>query len=222
MPKSFNFGAAAGLGARWREPKFIVRAILGVLLGANLVAAGLLLFPPGGSSEDLDRQLTSLQAQVQTQRARLDATRAHAAAIEKGRVEGDSFLDDYFLPRRTATSHLVSVLEKAAAGSHVKSREGAISMEPVEGSDTLYMWTITATYEGTYQELLHLVHEIDSAPGLLVIESLNAAPQQGGKNLSVAMKIQTFVRDDGKAFGSGEEPAEAHVEPPLERHAGTP
>ena len=48
----------------FREPQFILRVIVGVLLAANLIAAGILLFPPGGSAEDLEKQLASLQAQA--------------------------------------------------------------------------------------------------------------------------------------------------------------
>ncbi len=62
------------------------------------------------------------------------------------------------------------------------------------------MMSITATYEGTYADLMRFVHEIDPSPRLLIIESLNAAPKQGpGKLITVSMKLDTFVRDDGAA-----------------------
>jgi type IV pilus assembly protein PilO len=58
------------------------------------------------------------------------------------------------------------------------------------------MMSITATYEGTYADLLHFVHELDRSSKLVIIESLNAAPQQGTNLLSVALKLDTFVRED--------------------------
>ena len=182
----------------WRDPQFTVRASLGVLLAANLVAAGMLLYPPGGSADDLQRELAALQTQVVAKRALIEKVRQHAAAVEMGRAEGDQFLSDYFLPRRSAPEMLLSELDTAAKGS-VRERERSVSLEPVEGSDSLFMMTITANYEGTYADLLHFVHEIDKAKRLLIIESLNAAPQAGSKTLSVSMKLETFVREDAGA-----------------------
>ena len=58
--------------------------------------------------------------------------------------------------------------------------------------------SITAAYEGTYADVLHFVHEIDRSPRMLIIESLNAAPEQGpGKLITVSMKLDTFVREEG-------------------------
>lgn len=59
------------------------------------------------------------------------------------------------------------------------------------------MMSITANYEGTYNDLMHFVHEIDRSPRLLLIESLNAAPEQGAGKLTVSMKLDTFVRVEG-------------------------
>jgi Tfp pilus assembly protein PilO len=187
--------------SHWRNRKLVLRAALGVLAAANLIAAGMILFPPGGSAEELRQQLTSLQSQIQSRQVVLERTRQHASAVEKGRAEGDDFLNEYFLPSRSHMSSLLTELEAAASKSKIKPREHAYAVEPVEGSDTLSMMTITAAYEGTYTDLMQFVHEVDRSPRLLIIESLNAAPQQGSGLLSVAIKMETFVRDDGTDSG---------------------
>jgi Tfp pilus assembly protein PilO len=170
-----------------------------VLAVGNLIAVGLLLFPPGGSESDLEQQEATLRSQVTASRARLEQTRKHAAAVEKGRMQGDEFLTDYFLERRTAYSTLLTELVDAAEQSKIKPKEHAYATEPVEGSDSLSMMTITANYEGSYENLMQFVHEIDRSPRLFIIEALNAAPQQGSGVLNVAMKIETFVREDGSS-----------------------
>lgn len=186
--------------SNWREPQTMVRAVLGVLLLANLVAAGMVLFPPGGSAEELERESINLQSQVKARTVALEGTRLHAASVEKGRSEGDQFLDSYFLPSRTAFSTVIADLQDAASQTKIKAREASYSLQPVEGSDTLSLMSITAAYEGTYADLLRFVHEIDTSKRLLIIESLNAAPMQGpGKLITVSMKLDTFVRDDGSA-----------------------
>lgn len=195
MPRSFSgsFGNGAG-----RAP----RIILGVLLAANLIAAGLVMYPPGGSADSLERQAADLQARAISSKVLLESTRQHVAAVEKGRTEGDRFLGGYFLARRTAYSTLLTELVEAADRSKIKPREHAYATEPIEGSDTLSMMTISANYEGTYANLMNFVHEIDKSPRLFIIEGLTAAPQQTGGTLNVSMKIDAFVREDGLISGS--------------------
>lgn len=184
-----------------RDPQTVVRAVLGTLVLANLAAAGLVLFPPGGSAEDLERERINLESQLQTSKARLQLTRQHASAVEKGRKEGDDFLKKYFLTKRTAFSTLVAELQAAAKDTKLKERDSSYATEPIEGSDALSMMTITAAFDATYQDLMHFVYQLDRSPELLIIESLSAAPQVGSDVLSVNMRLNTFVRSDDEADG---------------------
>lgn len=186
---------------RLRDPQTIVRAVLGTLLAANVIAAGLVLFPPGGSAEELDRERVTLDSQLRTAKARLEETRKHASAVAKGRTEGDAFLDKYFLQNRSEFSTILSELEDASKNTKLVPREKAFALEPVEGSDNLSMLSITAAYEGKYQDLLQFVHEIDRSPGLLIIESMSTAPQANSDILAVSMRMNAFVRDAGGAGG---------------------
>jgi Tfp pilus assembly protein PilO len=190
MPRSFN--CAAGVTVWWR-------VALGVLLLATIGAAWIVMYPPGGSADELQKQLAALESQAAARRALLASTRQHVAAVEQGRTEGDKFLNEYFLTRRTAYSTLLSELIDAADRAKIKPKEHAYATEPIEGSDSLSMMSISANYEGTYANLMRFVHEIDRSPRLLIIEALNAAPEQSGGTLNISMKIDTFVRDDGSA-----------------------
>jgi len=190
MPRSFN--GAAGVTVWWR-------VALGVLLLATIGAAWIVMYPPGGSADELQKQLAALESQAAARRALLASTRQHVAAVEQGRTEGDKFLNEYFLARRTAYSTLLSELVDAADRAKIKPKEHAYATEPIEGSDSLSMMSISANYEGTYANLMRFVHELDRSPRLLIIEALNAAPEQSGGTLNISMKIDTFVRDDGSA-----------------------
>ena len=189
MARNFN---RRGPGARgwWR-------IALGALLVATIAAAAIVMYPPGGSADDLERQLAALESQTAAKRALVASTRQHVAAVEQGRAEGDKFLSEYFLARRTAYSTLLSELVGAADRAKIKPKEHAYATEPIEGSDSLSMMSISANYEGTYANLMRFVHELDRSPRLLIIEALNAAPQQTGGTLNISMKIDTFVREDG-------------------------
>jgi hypothetical protein len=119
--------------------------------------------------------------------------------IESGRGEGDRFMGSYFLPRRPAYSTIVGELNNLASQAKITPRDSAWAMEPVEGSDTLDMLQISANFEGTYPDLIHFINLLDKSDRLLIIESLNATPQQSGGRLNVMLKLDTFVQEDGSA-----------------------
>ncbi|MBI4873381.1 MAG: type 4a pilus biogenesis protein PilO [Acidobacteria bacterium] len=191
---------------RWRrDPRILLRVLLGVLLAGNLVAAFLVFRPIGGSAEELQQQMSALRRQFGQRQAGVGNLRALVAKLEKGRAEGDRFIAQHFLARRTAYSTLMAELGKSAQSAGIKPREHAFNFEPIEGSDTLGMLIVTANYEGSYADLVQFVNALDRSPRLLIVESLTAAPQQAGGTLNVAMRLNAFVVDDG----SGPPPAPA-------------
>ncbi len=168
-----------------------------VLLVLNAIAAWFVWRPPGGSPAELEQQLTDLRAQVLQRRVILNRTRQNVSKVETGRSEGDVFMDRYFLAERTAYSSILGELVQAAKDTKIKPKEHAFTAEPIEGSDNLAMMTITGNYEASYADLLAFINKLDRSPGLVVIESLNATPQQGTAGLlNVNMKLDAFVRQD--------------------------
>ena len=77
----------------------------------------------------------------------------------------------------------------------MRPRERSFAYDPIEGSDTLSMMTVTANYEGTYGDLLQFVNKLDKSARFLILDTLTAAPQVSGPNLNVQIKFNTFVRE---------------------------
>jgi hypothetical protein len=194
MLRNFNFNV-------WppNNPRAIIQLGLCVLLGANLVAGFFVIRPIGGSPQDLQRQAGEMRTEQRQKQGALDKTRALAGKIEIGRGEGDKFMSKYFLPRRTAYSTIMTELNDMASQAKVTPRESTSAIEPVEGSDTLQMMQITANFEGDYGSLIRFVNLIDKSNRLLIMESLNATPQQGATKLNVMMRLDMYVREDGSA-----------------------
>jgi type IV pilus assembly protein PilO len=180
-----------------KDPRLLVRAALGVLVLANIVAALMAFKPWGGSAEDLAREQVNLQQQLASMQARLEKTKALVAKAERARKEGDGFLAEYTTQRRTIFSTIFAELERVAREAGIQPRPSSYELDPVEGSDTLYQMNISAAYEGSYANLTKFVNLLDKSPRFLIIESLMAAPQQSnaGDLLSVVIKLDTFVRE---------------------------
>jgi Tfp pilus assembly protein PilO len=186
MARSFNLQKLD-----WRDRRTVIRAAMVLLLAANVVAA-LVLFKPWGGS-DLARQLDEKRRELVQQNLRLERTKIVAAKVEKARSEGDNFLADYTLLRRTAFSTLVSEINAMAIKAGMKPKEASYVLEPVEGSEALEQLTLSVNYEGSYTNLTQFVRSLDKSNRFLIIESLQAAPQPSGV-LSVNLKIDIFVR----------------------------
>lgn len=200
MLRSYKIPGQLKLGrVALKDPRVAVRAALGVLLAANVAAALWAFQPWGGSAEDLMREQEQLHQQVVAAQARLARSRTLAEKVEKARTEGDRFLNQYITERRSTFSMLVAELNRAAKDAGIKAKEASYVLEPVEGSDTLSQMTITAGYEGTYANLTKFVNLLDKSPHFLIVESMQATPQQSGATLSVSFKLDTFVR--GEAGG---------------------
>jgi hypothetical protein len=203
MLKNFNLRSLKG-------PQMGLRILLGVLLVANLALAVVVFKPFGGSRLDLENQLAGLQAQVKQRQSNLQRIRLLATKVEKGRSEGESFISDAFLVRRTAYSTILSELVGMAKSTGIRPKEFSYIYQQIEGSEDLAMLTITANYEGTYADLVHLLNLIDRSPRFMILEYLQAAPQASTGVLMINMKVNTFVRDDGSEAGApdGKEQAE--------------
>jgi len=183
-----------------RDPRILFRTLLGVLLAGNVVAAFLVVRPIGGSAEELERRSTVLRTEIQNRQMAIQRLRVLSAKMESGRVEGDRFIKQHFLARRTAYSALMSELGKSAQLASIKPKEHSFGFEPIEGSNTLGMLIVTANYEGSYADLVQFVNALDRSGRLLIVESLMAAPQQAGGTLNVAMRLNAFIQDDGSGL----------------------
>jgi len=190
MPRSFNLPASA-------NSRTLIRVGLGALALANLVALYFVIRPLGGSVQELAQQSLEMRAEIRQQQATLDRTKLLAGKIESGRGEGDKFMGNYFLPRRTAYSTVMAELNDLAGQAKITPRDSAYGLDAVEGSDTLDMMQVSANFEGQYADLIHFINLLDKTDRLLIIESLNATPQQSGGRLNVTLKLDTFVKEDG-------------------------
>lgn len=193
MPRSFD---PRLFQSRFRDARFTARVVVGTLLGLNVIAALILFKPWGGSAEDLQREMADLQRQVAASQAQVERTKALVKNIEKARVEGDRFMEQYLLNRRSAYSTMVGELDRAGTEAGVKPKESQYAVEPIEGSDTLGMMTISANYEGAYPNLTKFINALDRSPKFLIIESVQAAPQASGATINLNIKLNAFVKGE--------------------------
>jgi type IV pilus assembly protein PilO len=149
MPKNSNLAWTAKL----RDPRVVMRVVIGLLLVANLAAAIVAFKPFGGSAEDLRRQAESLRAQLSKAQNQLAESKKLVQKVQGARSEGDQFMTKYVTDQRVWSSTIQAELNRLADEAGIKAGQQSYSEEQVEGSDTITMLTITAGFEGSYANL---------------------------------------------------------------------
>jgi Tfp pilus assembly protein PilO len=194
---SANFDWRRLLRPRSLDRPTVVRIVLGTLLALNVAGLWFVFHPPGGSFEDLEGQIVTTRQQIAARQLSIERLHRTGDKTEQAKLAGEQFLNQYFLPRRHAYSLLEIELGAAARTAGIHAKDRTFSYEPVEGSDTLGMLSITASFEGTYADLITFVNQIDRAQRLLILESLQAQPIQGTQVLAITMKLDAFFRFEG-------------------------
>ncbi len=185
------------LRARMAEnPKLTARIVLGTLLALNLIAALLLLEPFGGSPEGLEASRSRLESQLRQQRQGLESVGALATKMQTGEEEGARFIQTYFLEQRRAASEILQTLDAMETRVGIRPRGKTFGIEAIEGTADYVMLTIAANYEGTYADLVEFGSAIDHSERLLILDSLQVAPQQDGQTLQIQAQLYGFVRQN--------------------------
>lgn len=193
MPRNFKLPLKLNI----KDPRVVMRAVLGVLLLANMVAAVILIKPFGGSAEDLQRQQRQLDSQLSQMQKRLAETRKLVDKVQGARDAGDRFLGSFFMDEPTTSSYILQELTNSAKEAGITMGQAQWNREPIEGTDAMFMLTTQMTFEGAYANLTKFIHLLDKSPRFMIIENMQAAaPQaQGGQKLNVTLKIDTFVKE---------------------------
>src|ERR1035441_8604928 len=85
MPRNFSLGKMKLTGVSIKDPRVAMRAIIGVLLAANLAAAVIAFKPFGGSAGDLRLEQAALGRQLTELEKRAGAARRRFSDEIRGR-----------------------------------------------------------------------------------------------------------------------------------------
>ncbi|HCC58753.1 MAG TPA: hypothetical protein DEQ47_16150 [Solibacterales bacterium] len=189
-----NFNPPAG---GWKSTQNLLRLGIVVLIAANLLAAAFAFHWFGNPAEETQAEVRNTQRQLAAVQSHLTTARSLSSKVVQARSAGDQFLTTYMTDRRNTYSTVLAELNRIAVEAGMKSKEKALPpLDPIEGSDNLSIMTVTANYEGTYPQLVKFVNLLDKSQRFIIIESLQAAPQQGANTLNISIRVNTFVRGD--------------------------
>lgn len=198
MPRKFKVTSPAWAGGgAWKEPKTRIRAGLGILLLANMIAAAFAFHLVGSSPAEMDQELAAARTRLQAEQMRLQRTRNLAGNVDHGREQAGRFVASYMTDRRSTYSTVIGAINQMATAAGMKQGDGTIApLDPIEGSQDLDMMTVSVNFEGNYTQLVKFVNLLDRSPRFLIIESVAVTPRPKGDQLAVNVKLNTFVKND--------------------------
>ncbi len=205
MRRTFEWLPSGANGGR-RGPRFWLQIAGGVLALLNGIALFFYLDPPGGSRSELKQEGLQVRNQIVAARSRTERLKTVAAEVQVGNVEAADFETKYFLPKRVAYAAVITELQRIAKVAGLQQRDWVSTEEPIEGTSDLSLLNIVANYDGTYANLMHFLYETDRSPMLLMVEQVQAAPQQKGGQLSTQVRFQTIIQEEPVAAGLGAQP----------------
>jgi Tfp pilus assembly protein PilO len=180
----------------WLRIAVIVLAVL------NAAALFFYLAPPGGSKQELVQESHAVHNQVVSEQVRTARLKNVAAKVTVGNTESSDFQLRYFLPQRLAYSAVITEIQRMAKAAGFQERDAVYIEEPIEGTSDLDLLNCTANYEGTYDALLKFLYEVDHSPMMLMLENLQAAPQQKGGQLNTSIRFQVVIQEEAPAVTS--------------------
>jgi hypothetical protein len=196
MPRNFD-RLRVDISMRREGAGFWLRVTGGVLALLNCVALFLYLDPPGGTQRELAQQSLQVRHEIAATRASAVRLKTVAANVQLGNRQSSAFEAIYFLPRRTAYQRVIGELQRMAAASGLQEGDRVYSEEPIEGTADLTLLNIAANnYQGTYDNLMHFLYEVDKSPMLLMLDTLLASPQQAGGRVTASLRFQAVIQED--------------------------
>lgn len=190
----------SGLG---RGPRFWLQLTGATLALLNGVALFFYLAPPGGSRKELMQEAQQVRNEILLTREKAVRLRSVVAKVQTGNTESSDFETKYFLPKRVAYETVIAELQRMAQASGLDARDAVFTEEPIEGTANLSILNSTANYQGTYANLMHFLYEVDRSPMLLMLDNLQAAPQQKGGLIAAGIRFQTIILEEPGALPEG-------------------
>jgi len=188
--------AADDAGRRKLSPIQVrLRVLAGFLALVNAVALYFYLSPPGGTRQELEFESVQVRTQIRAAQTQTAKSQNLAGHVQTASQESAAFSDRYFLPKRAAYVAILEEILRMAKASGIEERDASFSEEAIEGTADLTLLTITANYEGTNGNLMKFLYEADHSPMLLILDMLQASPQQKGNQINTSIRFQAIVRE---------------------------
>lgn len=189
-----------------RGTRFWLKIAAIVLIVLNCAALFIYVVQPGGSRSELAEESQQIRSSIAATKSQTVRLKMISEKVQIGSQQSGAFETKYFLPQRNAYETVIEEIQRMVKEAGLQERDAVFSEEPIEGTADLSVLNATANYAGSYDSLVHFLNLADHSPMLLMLDTLQAAPQQKGGQITTSIKFQAIVREDASMAAAGGQP----------------
>jgi Tfp pilus assembly protein PilO len=142
-----------------------------VLLGLNAALLVTYTLPRVWQAQRVAARRQTLQAELERERAVLEAQKAKGAAIRENERDAERFLKELVGSKEETLLPLLRRIEKTASELGLEATRMSYSSEELSGAP-LVQFVITLPLSGTYRELVSFLDRLERMPQFVTVDKL--------------------------------------------------
>jgi hypothetical protein len=169
--------------------------ILAAAVVLNIVLFALVVYPLAQKERGSEAEARDASALLANARADFD----NAKATVSGKVEADAELKKFFgevLPQdfSRARGILYPHLDQLAGSANLRAASSSTRREQLREARDLEKLTLRMNLSGEYTNIRRFVHELETAPEFLVLESVTLSQEGDARDLRLTAIVSTYFR----------------------------
>jgi Tfp pilus assembly protein PilO len=173
---------------------------LGGLVLLNGVVYGTFTLPRTLQRRNLDQRLKAAQAEVERERQRMDALRAHFDLINANNRDTTEFFNRRIGRRDATMVPLLRDIEALARARGLKVASQGYGVEQIKGMD-VERFEVKMPLRGSYREVLAFVEELERSSRFVTLDQITAHVQPEGE-IEVQLVLSCYFRSPAVKAGA--------------------
>lgn len=176
------------------------RRVMWILVAAFVANVALYAFVVRPMAERVDREEQLAGGAIRdlnAARRSLQAARGTITGKERAEEELQQFYSDVLPPDQSGARRvLYPHVDQLARAAKLRIDGSRFNPEPDRGAQ-LRKLTMTVNVAGEYTNIRRFIHDLETAPEFLVLESVSVSQGQAGRELNVTANVATYYRAGG-------------------------
>jgi len=181
-----------------RQTRKKIKTALAIMLGADLVAAAILISPLVGSTNSRRQQLNDAWTQLRLKTRQVEPLRNLPQKVVTAHQQVADFYDKRFPAQ---DSQIATEFQKLAAAEGVTMDHANYNVKVVREKDAiperLQPYEIEADLAGSYVSLARFINALERDQMFFDINSVTLASEQAGP-IKLQMKVETYLRSGAR------------------------
>jgi Type II secretion system (T2SS), protein M subtype b len=172
---------------------------LALILGANLVAYALVVYPLAVKSATAESRAASASAALRTAQADEAGAKARVASKARAEQEIGIFYDKVLPGNYAAARRLTYAIPELAQKANVRFQEHHLADDTTQDRSrpsSVARLKVRVVLEGEYENLRRFIYSLETAPSFVIVDSVTLAQLEANKPLNLTLELSIYYRTE--------------------------